>query len=134
MAEAAESGFFDTLAHPDLIKNHAPEEWIISRILPFMEKALDRIAATGVAMELNTSGLNKAIPEMNPGRTQLELMHERNIPVVIGADAHRPARVGADFEKALRLLQEVGYGEVSFFLDRKRQTVPIEAALASLRS
>ena len=61
-------GFFrDTLAHPDLIKNEAPTEWHFERILPYIERALDRIAKTGVAMELNTSGVNKALPEMNPG-------------------------------------------------------------------
>ncbi|HEY5793325.1 MAG TPA: histidinol-phosphatase, partial [Chthoniobacterales bacterium] len=87
LARAAETGLFDTLAHPDLIKNEAPAEWIFPRIRPFVERALDRIAATGVAMELNTSGLNKLLPEMNPGIPQLRLMAERSIPVVIGADA-----------------------------------------------
>lgn len=133
LAQAAESGFYDTLAHPDLIKNENPEEWLLPRIQPFIQKSLDRIAATGVAMELNTSGLNKALPEMNPGRTQLELMYERGIPVVIGADAHRPMRVADRFEEALQILSEVGYREVCFFLDRQKQTVPIEVALASLR-
>lgn len=134
LAQAAESGFYDTLAHPDLIKNENPEEWLLPRIQPFIERALDRIAATGVAMELNTSGLNKALPEMNPGRTQLELMYERGIPVVIGADAHRPSRVADRFEEALQILSEVGYREVCFFLDRQKQTVAIDVALASLRS
>lgn len=133
LAQAAESGFFDTLAHPDLIKNEAPAEWVFERIRPAIERALDRIAATGVAMELNTSGLNKALPEMNPGRAQLALMRERGIPVVLGADAHRPERVADGYVEALGILQEVGYREVSFFLDRRRQTVPIASALASLR-
>ncbi len=133
LAQAAESGFYDTLAHPDLIKNESPDEWLLPRIQPFIERSLDRIAATGVAMELNTSGLNKALPEMNPGRTQLELMFERGIPVVIGADAHRPSRVADRFEEALQILGDIGYREVCFFLDRQKQTVPIEAARASLR-
>ncbi len=133
LARAAETGLYDTLAHPDLIKNEDPVQWQFGRIQPYIEKALDRIAATGVAMELNTSGLQKALPEMNPGRAQLQLMFERGIPVVVGADAHRPDRVGDGYSKALRTLQEVGYREVSFFLERKRQTVSIERALASLR-
>jgi histidinol-phosphatase (PHP family) len=133
LAEAAETGLYDTLAHPDLIKNDAPAEWHLPRILPFIARSLDRIAATGVAMELNTSGLDKALPEMNPGPVQLALMHERGIPVVIGADAHRPGRVGDRYPAALGLLRDAGYTEVSFFLDRQRQTVPIDIALASLR-
>lgn len=132
LAQAAETGLFDTLAHPDLVKNEAPAAWDFTRIQPFIERALDRIAATGVAMELNTSGVQKAVPEMNPGRAMLALMRARDIPVVLGADAHVPQRVGAGYHDALRTLREVGYRDVHFFLERQRQTVSIEAALASL--
>lgn len=133
LALAAETGLYDTLAHPDLVKNEAPLEWLFPRIEPYIERSLDRIAATGVAMELNTSGVNKALSEMNPGLDQLALMQERGIPVVLGADAHRPSRVADGFEKALEMLREVGYGEVSLFIARKRQAIPLDIALASLK-
>lgn len=133
VAQAAESGLFDTMAHPDLIKNESPKDWDFARIQPDIERSLDRIAAAGVAMELNTSGLMKSLPEMNPGREMLTLMQARDIPVVIGADAHLPDRVGDHYIEALNLLANVGYHEVSFFLDRKRQAVSIKAALASLQ-
>ncbi len=133
LAQSAETGLFDTLAHPDLVKNEAPHEWHYPRIEPFVLRALDRIAKTGVAMELNTSGVNKALPEMNPGDRILAEIRARGIPIVIGADAHRPERVGDGYAAALRKLDALGFREVSFFLDRKRQTVPIAAALASLR-
>jgi histidinol-phosphatase (PHP family) len=132
LAMAAESRLFDSLAHPDLVKNEQPADWHFARIEPFIERALDRIAQTGVAMELNTSGVNKSFPEMNPGLAMLRLMHVRGIPVVIGADAHRPQRVGDGYANALRMLKSVGYTDVSYFLERKRQTVPIAAAMASL--
>jgi len=41
--------------------------------------------------------------------------------------------VGDRFDEALRMLREVGYDEVSFFLERQRQDIPIEIALASLK-
>jgi len=132
LARAAETGLYDTLAHPDLIKNESPVDWDYARIRPFIERALDRIAATGVAMELNTSGVNKAIREINPSPAILALMQARGIPVVIGADAHRPGRVGDGYAAALRTLQTAGYAEVSYFLERRRHTLPIAAALASL--
>lgn len=134
LAEAAETGLFDTLAHPDLVKNEAPDAWIFSRIQPYIERALDRIAKTGVAMELNTSGLNKALPEMNPGVSMLTLMHARGIPVVLGADAHSPDRVADRFETALDTVEAVGYRDVSFFLERQRQNVAIADVRASLIS
>jgi histidinol-phosphatase (PHP family) len=133
LALSAESGLFDTLAHPDLIKNESPADWDFERLRPVIERALDRVAATGVAMELNTSGVQKDLPEMNPSPSQLALMHERGIPVVIGADAHVPERVGDGYVTALGLLESAGYQEVSFFIDRQRQSVPIQAALESLQ-
>lgn len=133
LAQSAETGLFDTLAHPDLIKNEAPSLWNFTQVRPHIERALDRIAATGVAMELNTSGVLKSLPEMNPSPAQLALMCERGIPVVLGADAHVPTRVGDGYVKALDLLTAAGYREVSFFLDRKRQAVSIAEARASLR-
>ena len=84
-------------------------------------------------MELNTSGLQKKLPEMNPGRVMLAEMHARGIPVVLGADAHVPGRVAADFVPALQLLHEIGFTHVHYFLNRQRQQVAIEDALASLQ-
>ncbi len=132
LARSAESGLFDTLSHPDLVKNENPAEWDFERLRPTVEEALDRIAATGVAMELNTSGRFKALPEMNPGPIQLHLMAERGIPVVLGADAHTPQRVGDCFFEALDLLERAGYDKVSYFLNRRRHDIPIVAARASL--
>jgi len=134
LAKAAETGLYDTLAHPDLIKNEAPHEWNFARIQPYIESALDRIAASGVAMELNTSGRQKTISEFNPSPTILKLMHARGIPVVLGADAHIPERVSEGYEDAMHALQTAGYSEINFFLDRKRQTVSITVALASLKT
>lgn len=132
LADAAETGLFDSLAHPDLIKNETATHWRPERILPDIRRALDRIAATGIAMELNTSGANKVVREMNPFPDMLAEIHERDIPVVIGADAHEPGRVADRFGVALELLTAVGFEEVSIFLDRTRQAIPIEDARASL--
>lgn len=132
LAQSAESGLFDTLAHPDLIKNEAPREWNFQRIRPAVERALDRIAATGVAMELNTSGMLKPVSEFNPSPEMLHLIRERKIPVVIGADAHVPERVGDGYATALQLLASIGFDEISHFIDRQRHTVTIADAMQSL--
>lgn len=133
LAQAAESRLFDTLAHPDLVKNTDPAKWKSERLMDDIRRCLDRVAATGAAMELNTSGLQKRLPEMNPGQAILAEMLERDIPVVIGADAHQPGRVAADFETALDTLKEVGFTHVSVFLDRERQEIDIDTARQSLK-
>ena len=61
LADSAESGLFDALAHPDLVKNFDPDGWQFEEVRPVVAESLDRIADTGVAMELNTSGLRKTL-------------------------------------------------------------------------
>ena len=133
LAMAAETKLFDTLSHPDLVKSVDPLEWNVGRIAEDICNCLDRVAAAGVAMELNTSGLHKSVPEMNPGRFMLEEMHKRNIPVVVGADAHHPFRVADDFEEALDMLSDIGYTKVSIFLNRERYDLEINSVRSSLR-
>lgn len=132
LAQSAETGLFDSLAHPDLIKNVTSKVWRQNAIMDDIRGALDRIAVTGVAMELNTSGVNKLIAEMNPFPEMLREMSLRRIPVTLGADAHQPDRVADGFEAALQLLLDCDYSHVSYFLNRQRHEVPIQDAIASL--
>lgn len=133
LAKSAESGLYDALAHPDLVKNYHPDSWCFAIVKNTVSTVLDRIAATGVAMELNTSGLNKSYSEMNPGIEMLRMMADRKIPVVLGSDSHRPVRVGEHFVTALNHLTEAGYENVSYFLNRQRIDLPISDVLASLK-
>lgn len=133
LAKSAESGLYDCLAHPDLVKNYHPDSWCFAIVKNTVTTALDRIAATGVAMELNTSGLNKSYSEMNPGLEMLRMMADRKIPIVLGSDSHRAVRVGEHFVTALNHLTEAGYENVSYFLNRQRIDLPIPEVLASLK-
>ncbi len=132
LAQAAETGLFDSLAHPDLVKNMVRDTWNAQGVVPAITGYLDRIAHAGVCMELNTSGLYKAVPEMNPGPAILRAMQVRGIPVTVGADAHRPERVGDRFEDAYDQLAAAGYECVSLFQGRERYRVSIDACRASL--
>lgn len=133
LAKSAETGLYDCLAHPDLVKNYHPDSWCFAIIKNSVAASLDRIAATGVAMELNTSGLNKSYSEMNPGNEMLRMMADRKIPIVIGSDAHRAQRVGEHFVTALNNLTEAGYEQVSYFQKRQRIDLKISDVLASLK-
>jgi histidinol-phosphatase (PHP family) len=132
LADAAETGLFDCLSHPDLIKHMTVDDWDFGRLLGHVRKVLDRIARSGVAMELNTSSYARPLAEPSPSRAMLVEMRQRNIPVVLGADAHSPDRVGDRFEQALDLLADVGYTHCSYFVDRRRRDVAIYRATESL--
>ncbi len=130
LAQAAETGFFHTLAHPDLIKNLYPTCWNPEKLIPHIQPYLQRIAATGVAMELNTSGIYKSIPEFFPARPILQAMAQLNIPVTIGSDAHQPTRVSENFDEALNYLQQNGYDTVTVF---DQQGQPIQEDIDTVR-
>ncbi len=132
LADSAETGLFDSLAHPDLIKMLMPRRWSVSKILDDVCKSLDRIAATGVAMEFNTSGWHKPMAEPCPGPRILYEMARRRIPITLGSDAHSPQRVGENFRKALRQIQAAGYRKVSVFQKRQRYDLDIAAVYRKL--
>lgn len=132
LADTAESRLFDCISHPDVVKNMFPLEWDFSKLKDTVDDCLNRIKDCEIAMELNTSGLNKSFPEMNPGTEMLAMMKEHNIPVVISSDSHTPKRVGADFDKGLRCLKEVGYDKVSYFKERKRIDLNIQDVAKSM--
>jgi histidinol-phosphatase (PHP family) len=130
LADAAETRLYDCLAHPDVVKIVVPNWWRPRLIMDDVRRALDRIAAVGVAMEVNTSGVNKPVPEINPFPEMLAEMRRRSIPVVVGSDAHEPDRVGDKFPEALELLAAAGYEQVCVFRERQRR----ELSIADFRS
>jgi histidinol-phosphatase (PHP family) len=131
LGEAARSGLFDILAHPDLVKM-----WGARRPLPegdlrrYYELAVEGIAESGIAVELSTAGLRKHVRELYPAPAFLELCLEAGAPVALSSDAHRPEDVGRDYEQALELLERLGVGELCVFERRTRTLERIGAGVA----
>jgi len=129
IGEAARSGLFDVLAHPDLVKVWGPErprpEGDLRR---FYELAIDGIAESGIAVELSTAGLRKRVAELYPAPAFLQMCLEAGAPVALSSDAHRPEDVGADYDQALELLDSLGVDELCVFEHRERRLEPIGAS------
>ena len=130
LAKAAESRLFDSLAHPDLIKNFTATAWDPLKIMPDICRSLDRIAKTGITMELNTSGVNKTIQEMNPMPSMLREIAKRKTLSRSGR-MHIPDRVADGFEKHC-LVARCWFRAGQLLSNRKRYEIPIVDALASL--
>ncbi len=134
LGEAARSGLFDILAHPDLVKIWGPARR--DRPVPegdlrrYYELAIDGIAESGIAVEVSTAGLRKPVREIYPAPAFLEMCLEAGAPVALSSDAHRPEDVGADYDQALELLERLGVGELCAFDRRERRLEPIGAAIA----
>jgi histidinol-phosphatase (PHP family) len=130
LGEAARSGLFDILAHPDLVK-----VWGAERPRPegdlrrYYELALDGIAESGIAVEVSTAGLRKRAQELYPAPAFLEMCLEAGAPVALSSDAHRPEDIGADYDAALELLEGLGVGELCVFERRARRLEPLGAGV-----
>jgi histidinol-phosphatase (PHP family) len=135
LAEAARSGLFDILAHPDLVKVWGPDrprpEGDLRR---YYEPAVEAIAESEVAVEVSTAGLRKRARELYPAQAFLEMCLDAGAPVALSSDAHSPEDVGADYEEALELLQRVGYEQLCVFERRARRLRPIGAGEESAHS
>jgi histidinol-phosphatase (PHP family) len=126
VAEAARSGLFDVLAHPDLVKVWGSERPRPSGDLRrFYEPLAEAVAESGVAFEVSTAGLRKAAGEIYPAPALLEMLLETGSPVTLSSDAHAPADVGAEYEQALALLERHGVTELAVFERRERSLAPL---------
>jgi histidinol-phosphatase (PHP family) len=126
LGEAARSGLFDILAHPDLVK-----VWGADRPRPdgdprrFYELAIEGIAASGVAIEVSTAGLRKPIGERYPAPSFLAMCIEAGCPIALSSDAHLPEHVGYEYASTVEWLAAQGVRELSVFERRQRRLEPI---------
>ncbi|MBA3301746.1 MAG: histidinol-phosphatase HisJ family protein [Thermoleophilaceae bacterium] len=126
LGEAARTGMFDVLSHPDLVKVWGAEGPRPTRDPRFFyEMAMDGIADSDVAIEVSTAGLRKPVAEIYPAPDLLDMCIEAGRPVALSSDAHVPEHVGFGYEQALELLRSRGIEEVSVFEGRVRRMEPI---------
>ena len=129
LGEAAATGMFDILAHPDLVKM-----WGGRRPRPegdprfFYERAMEGIAGSGVAVELSTAGLRKPVGEMYPDRAFLEMVVDAGNPIALSSDAHEPDQLGHEYARAVELLTDLGVSEIAVFEGRERRLEPLGEA------
>ncbi len=126
LTEAARSGLFDILAHPDLVK-----VWGRGRPVPerdprfYYEPAVEAIAESGIAVEVSTAGLRKPVGEIYPSRAFAEMCVEVGAEFALSSDAHAPEQVGYGYEAAMEFLGGLGVERITVFERRNRRAEPI---------
>jgi histidinol-phosphatase (PHP family) len=126
LAEAARSGLYDVMAHPDLVK-----VWGSARPAPerdprrYYEPAVEAMLEAGVAMEVSTAGLRKPVGEIYPARALLDMAVDAGLAIALSSDAHLPEHVGFGYDRALELLADAGVSELCVFEGRQRRMEPI---------
>lgn len=117
MKTLGESRIFDMAAHIDLPKKFGflPTIDLTSEI----DVALDAIAASGMMVELNTSGWHKPCADAYPTPEILAACNSRHIPVTLSADAHQGDHLLRDFERGAQRQRDAGYADIARFEGRK---------------
>jgi histidinol-phosphatase (PHP family) len=120
---AAETGLFDFIGHPDVIKvfGYRPSE----DLAPLYDSTAAAFARAGVCAEINTAGWRKPVGEAYPAPGLLQACRLAGVPTLINSDAHSPEDVGRDFDRAAALAREAGYTSVATFAGRVRTMVPL---------
>lgn len=123
LAQAADSGLFQIIAHADLCKKFCfyPKE----DCTPLYRKFLEAARRSGVAMELNTAGLRKDCKEIYPNPTLVKMAYDAGVPITFASDSHAPGEVGANFAEAVALARSVGYTQTCRFTQRRREMVAL---------
>jgi histidinol-phosphatase (PHP family) len=117
LGSAAQSGLFDVLAHPDLVKFFAGiVEWEEGEFVSRLD---------GVSLEVSTSGLHKPHGRMYPEAGLLRAAREGGIGITLASDAHRPQDVGRDLSAAVDAALRAGYETVTVFDRRSARQEPL---------
>jgi histidinol-phosphatase (PHP family) len=124
LRNAARSGLFDVLSHPDLVKIYGVRASEEEMHYLHVETA-DAIEAAGVCVEVSAAGLHAPVAEIYPAPSLLEACHERSVPITFASDAHEPKDVGRDFDQVLALARKAGYETVTVFEARHRRQEPL---------
>lgn len=124
LQQAAQSGLFDSLAHPDLIKkfDHRPT---FSLDALYAETAAV-VAESGCAIEVSTAGLHRPVAETYPSEALLRHFQSVGVPITLGSDAHRPDDVGRAFAVAMDLSRNAGYETITHFTRRTPEQKPFD--------
>jgi histidinol-phosphatase (PHP family) len=126
LADAARTGLYDIMAHPDLVKIWGSDRPVPSGDLKFYyEPAVEAFAEAGVTVEMSTAGLRKPIGEIYPSPGFIDMCLDAGLKFALSSDAHEPMYVGYGYEKATDLLAAHGITELAVFEGRERRLEPV---------
>lgn len=114
---SASSGLYDIMGHVDLVKKFGDRPTV--DMTGEVEETARVFKRSGVAVEINTSGLRKPVNEIYPSLDVLKIYQKAGVPITFSSDSHDPRDVGKDYDKARDLALAAGYKNYLVFKKRK---------------
>ena len=127
-------GGFDILGHLDLIKKNnerygffsCGDNWYKEHLVntaDLITGVRNKAKKTGERLpvvEVNTGAMLRGyISEPYPSSYMMKLLAERQIPLVLNADAHSPDHLGGCYETAEEMMKQAGHSTMVFFEGRE---------------
>lgn len=107
---------FDCIAHLDYYRRFAPMDKldeVMSVDYDFIPEALDVIADSAMAIEVNTSALRHGHNEYYPAMALLNLARKAGVLIRhMGSDAHSPEQLAYDFENGEVIVYETNIADI----------------------
>ena len=119
MAAMAETGLFNIVAHPDLVKIFSIDDfraWLDRpESMKLVRQALTAVKEAGMAMEISSAGLRKPCREIYPGPKILRLARELELDIPFASDSHCTEQVAWNFDKLAAYAASEGWRESMVF-------------------
>jgi histidinol-phosphatase (PHP family) len=126
LLDLVRSNYYDILGHFDVIKKlgFVPDniEIVNERIF----RVIDALEVRDMVVEINTSGLRKPENELYPNKQIIKELIQRNIPMILSSDAHRPEDVGYAFESTLYFLRKNGLNSIWQISSHERTRIKLD--------
>ena len=127
LSKLVETDFFDVTAHFDnqrvLFRPNTPN--YSQKVWQKLLTLLDKIKNKGMAIEINTSGTLKGIESQFPSEKIVKEIILRDIPVLLGSDAHSPEYIGYMFEEFIGNAKKWGLTHLCKYEKREQNLVKI---------
>jgi histidinol-phosphatase (PHP family) len=128
--QSAESGLWDSLGHIDLVKRYGTGHYGPLDTEVFADEIdgiLSAVIRTGMALEVNASGLRQGPVETYPGIAILARYRGLGgTKITVGSDSHTAEHTGIGADVAMNLVRTAGFDSILRFRGRKGTRVSIE--------
>ena len=117
---------FDIIGHFDLPKKFNKRPKDKEKVMEKVKTTLDIVKEKDLTIEINTSGLRRDVKEQYPSKEIIKEIYEREIPIILGSDAHHPDEIAYEFSNIIPLLKNIGYTQCAHFEKGKRSFIDLK--------